>query len=230
MEVLLPFGAALLTLRLAGALLRRRRVAWGVGLLAFAAAAGAMAWGAARGWDTPTFRVYYLGGALLTAPLLGVGSLLLWGRRWAAAGGLLYTGLAIGVALVMPVHGVFGDHLPAAQDHLGWPPRIVAIGANTLGTAAVLLVSIATFRRRPVPNALIVAGIGVAAVGSALAGTGVAATSAFVALAAVLLYLGVAGVPRVRVPRRAAGPTVAAGAATVPARPQTESSRSKNER
>jgi hypothetical protein len=197
MEVLLSFGATLVALRLAGSLLQRRRIAWAAGLLAYAAAAGAMTWGAAHGWDGPSFRVYYLGGALLTAPLLGVGSLLLWGRRWAAPAGLLYAGLAVGVALAMPVHGSFGDTIPAAQDHLGWLPRIVAIAGNSLGTLAIVVVAVASFRRRPVGNALILAAVGVAALGSSLAGTGVAATSAFVAAAAILLYLGVAGVPPV---------------------------------
>jgi hypothetical protein len=192
MEVLLSFGAALLALRLAGALLRRGRVAWAGGLLAYAAAAGAMAWGAAHGWDAHAFRVYYLCGGLLTAPLLGVGSLLLWGRSWAAPVGLLYTGLAIGVATAMPVHGGFGDAIPAAQDHLDWLARSVAIAGNSLGTLAVVLVAVATFARRPLGNALILAGIVVAGLGSALAGTGVATTAAFVAVAVVLLYLGVA--------------------------------------
>jgi hypothetical protein len=202
-EVLLSFGATLLALRLAGALLQRRRLAWAAGLLAYAAAAGAMTWGAAHGWDEASFRVYYLGGALLTAPLLGVGSLLLAGRRWAAPAGLLYAGFATGIALAMPVHGEFGDAIPAAQDHLGWLPRVVAIAGNSLGTLAVVAVAVASFRRRPVGNALILAAVAVAAVGSSLAGTGVAATSAFVAAAAVLLYLGVAGVPPVLGRRRA---------------------------
>ena len=35
------------------------------------------------------FRVYYLAGALLSAPLLGIGSLQLTRRRWAAPLGLL---------------------------------------------------------------------------------------------------------------------------------------------
>jgi hypothetical protein len=194
-EALLSFAAALVSLRLAGALLRRRRLAWAGGLLAYAAAAGAMAWGAAHGWDEASFRVYYLAGALLTAPLLGIGSLLLWHRRWAAPVGLLYVGFAVGVAVAAPVHGEFGSEIPAAQNHLGWLPRVVAIAGNSLGTLAVVIVAVATFRRRPVGNAFILAGVAVAALGSALAGTGVAATSAFVAVAAVLLYLGVAGVP-----------------------------------
>ena len=41
-DVLLSFGAALLSLRLAGRLLRTRRYAWGGGLLSFAAATGAI--------------------------------------------------------------------------------------------------------------------------------------------------------------------------------------------
>jgi hypothetical protein len=195
-EVLLSFGAALLALRLAGALLRARRYAWAGGLLAYAAAAAAMTWGAAHGWDEASFRVYYLGGGLLTAPLLGAGSLLLWERRWAAPVALLYTGLAVGVAIAMPVHGAFGDEIPAAQDHLGWLPRVVAIAGNSLGTLAVLVVAVATFARRPRANALIVGGVAVAAVGSALAGTGVAATSLFVAIAVVLLYLGASSTSR----------------------------------
>jgi hypothetical protein len=190
-QVLLSFGAALLALRLAGTLLRRRSFAWGFGLLAYAAACAALAWGAAHGWDGPSFRVYYLAGGLLTAPLLGVGSLLLAGRRWAATAGLIYAGLAVGVVLAMPVHGAFGSDIPAAQDHVGWLPRIVAIAANSLGTLAVVAVALATIRRRPLGNALLLAGIAVAAAGTAVAGTGVAATAVFAAVAVVLLYLGV---------------------------------------
>src|SRR5947199_7104479 len=100
-DALLSFGAALVSLRLAGPLLRARRYAWAGGLLSFAAAAGAMAWGAAHGWDAPAFRIYYLAGALLSAPLLGVGSLILWGRRSAGALGLLWCGLAVALAAAL---------------------------------------------------------------------------------------------------------------------------------
>jgi hypothetical protein len=190
-EVLLSFAAALLALRLAGLLLRRRRVAWALGLLAYAAASAALAWGAAHGWDGPSFRIYYLAGGLLTAPLLGVGSLLLAGRAWAATAGLLYGGLAVGVAIAMPVHGAFGDGIPSAGDHLGWAPRVVAIAGNSLGTLAVVAVALLTLRRRPVGNAFLLAGVAVAAIGSGLAGTGVAAEAVFAAVAVALLYLGV---------------------------------------
>src|ERR1700716_213472 len=103
-DAVLAFGAALVALRLAGELARRGRLAWAGGVFAPAAPAAALAWGTAHGWDARAFRVYYLAGGLLTAPLLGAGSLLLTGRRWALPAALTYAGLAIGVAISVPVH------------------------------------------------------------------------------------------------------------------------------
>ena len=148
--------------------------------------------GSAAGWSNASFRVYYAAGALLTAPLLGIGSLLLVRRRWAAAVGLAYVGVALGVALAMPIESsLSGSSVPQAQDVLAlWPARVLAIGANGLGTLAVVAIAIATIRRRPLGNALLLAGVGVAALGSALAGLGVGALAPVIAAAAVLLYLG----------------------------------------
>src|SRR5216117_3714846 len=109
MDALAAFAAALLSFRLAGLLAARYRsgrrnevLAWSAGLAAYAVAAAAIAWGEAAGWDARSFRVYYGAGALLTAPLLGAGSLILAGVRRAGAAALLYAGLAVGVALAMP--------------------------------------------------------------------------------------------------------------------------------
>jgi hypothetical protein len=199
MEALLAFGAALLALRLGGALAGRWRVrrapelaAWAASLVAYAVASAALAWGAAAGWDDAAFRVYYLFGGLLTAPLLGLGSLLLAGKRWAVGPGLVYAGLAVGVAIAVPIHGdIAGTSIPHAQDHLDfWPARVLAIVGNGVGTLAVIGVAIATIRRRPLGNVLIVTGVLLAALGSALAGLGTAQTAAFVAVAAILLYGG----------------------------------------
>lgn len=199
MEALLAFAAALVALRLSADLLRRYRrrrapelVAWSGALGSYAVAAGALAWGAAAGWNEVAFRAYYLGGALLTAALLGVGSLLLVGRRWAAPLGLLYVGLAIGIALAVPVEATLsGTELPRAQDVLDlWPARVVAIAANSLGTFAVVAIAVATIRRRPRGNVLLLAGIAAAAIGSGLAGLGVGALAPAIALAAILLYAG----------------------------------------
>jgi hypothetical protein len=199
MNALVAFGAALLAFRLAGLLARRWRAtrrpelaAWAWALATYAVAAGAIAWGEAAQWDGRAFRVYYASGALLTAPLLGVGSLLLAGVRRAAAYGLLYAGVAVGIAVAMPVHGVFAPHgLPPAQDHLALVPgRLVAIVANSVGTLAVVAVALRSLRRRPLGNALIVLGVAAAAIGSGVAGLGAGGAALGIAAGAVLLYAG----------------------------------------
>jgi hypothetical protein len=188
-NALLSFAAALVSLRLAGLLLRGRRYAWAGGLVSFAVAAAAMAWGSSHGWDAYAFRVYYLAGALLSAPLLGIGSLQLVHRRWAAPVGLLWSGLATGLVLGMQVHGSFaGADVPRAQDHLDVLPRVAAIAGSSLGTVAVVVVAALTVRRRPLGNVLLLAAVGAAAAASALTQTAVAAAAACFALAAALLY------------------------------------------
>jgi hypothetical protein len=195
-EALLAFAAALVSLRLAGELLRRRRApqnaAWAAALAAYALACAALAWGAAAGWDEAAFRLYYLFGGLLTAPLLGLGSLLLAGVRRVTGPVLVYAGLAAGVAVSEPLTApVAGTGIPAAQEHLDFlPARLLAVAGNSLGTAAVVGVALWTIRRRPLGNGLIVAGVAVSALGSALAGLGEAETAAFLAVGAVLLYAG----------------------------------------
>ncbi len=205
MEALFAFAAALVALRLAAALAARWRTrrapelaAWSASLLAYSIASAALAWGAAAGWDGRSFRLYYLFGGLLTAPLLGLGSLLLSGRRWALGPALVYVGLAVGVAIAAPLHGdIHGTAIPEAQAHLDFlPARLVAVVGNALGTTAVVAVAIATIRRRPLGNALILAGVATAAAGSALSGLGTANTSVFAAIAAILLYGGFTASPR----------------------------------
>jgi hypothetical protein len=208
-EALLAFAAALLALRLAGDLATRFRLrraapfaAWSASLLAYSAASAALAWGAAAGWDDRAFRVYYLAGGLLTAPLLGAGSLLLRGHAWAAPLAFAYAGLAVGVAIAVPLTApVTGTSIPEAQAHLDFvPARLIALLGNSLGTLAVVAVALLTLRRRPFGNALILAGVVVAATGSALAGLGEAGTAAFIAAGVVLLYAGFVqpGLPRRR--------------------------------
>lgn len=227
MEALLAFAAALVSLRLAGDLIRRRRgggapalALWAAGLVAYSLASAALAWGAAAGWDDRTFRFYYLFGALLTAPLLGCGSLALAGRRGAAGLALAYAGLAVGVAVSVPLTAsVSGSSIPDAQEHLELlPARLVAILGNSLGTLAIVTVAAAGLRRRPLGNALILAGVAVAAAGSAVAGLGEAETAAFVAVAAGLLYGGVVAAsgerllrPRTPRPRAPARPGLGRG-------------------
>jgi hypothetical protein len=210
MDALIAFAAALVALRLSGALLAHWRatrrpelLVWSGALAAYALAAAALAWGSAHGWDGRAFRAYYLFGGLETAPLLGAGALLLAGRRWALPAALAYAGLAAGIAIAVPLHGAFGDAVPAAQDHLDFVPgRLVAIVANTVGTAAVVAVALLTIRRRPLANASILAGVAVAAAGSAFGSLGAGGAAATIAVGAVLLYAGFAGInlPRRRFP------------------------------
>jgi hypothetical protein len=198
-EALVAFAAALLALRLAGRLATRWRerrapelAAWSASLLAYALACAALAWGAAAGWSGPAFRVYYFFGGLLTAPLLGAGSLLLVGQRRALPVVLVYAGLAAGVAVAVPLTTpVGGSRIPDAGEHLDlFPARLLAVAGNVVGTLAVLAVAVATARRRRLGNALIVAGVVVAAAGSALFGLGEAQTAVSLAVAALLLYGG----------------------------------------
>jgi hypothetical protein len=198
-EALLAFAAALLALRLAGDLVARFRVrrapelaAWAASLFAYAVASGALAWGAAAGWDDRAFRVYYLAGGLLTAPVLGAGSLLLRGHRWAGPLVLVYAGLAVGIMVSVPLTSpVTGTEIPEAQGHLEFiPARLAAVLGNSLGTLAVVVIALLTIRRRPLGNALLLAGVAVAAAGSALAGLGAAGTAVFIAAGVALLYGG----------------------------------------
>jgi hypothetical protein len=213
-DALLAFGAALLALRLAGSLAARWRArrapelaAWAASLAAYAVASAALAWGAAYGWGDEAFRVYYLFGGLLTAPLLGLGSLLLIGVRIAVPVVLVYCGLAAGVALAEPLEApVGGSSIPEAQEHLDFlPARLLAITGNSAGTIAVVAVALATIRRRPLGNALVIAGVVVAAAGSALAGLGEAESAAFVAAAALLLYAGFVTRARMRLSGKRTG-------------------------
>ena len=199
MDVLVPFAAALLSFRLAAELIRRwhrRRspelLAWAASLACFAAASSGLAWGAAAGWDDRAFRAYYLFGGLLTAALLGAGSLLRAGVRLAGPLALLYAGLAIGVAVAMPIDPeVTGGAIPDASAHLDFfPARAVALVGNIGGTLAAVVVALTGLRRRPLGNTAIIAGVAVAAAGSALAGLGGGGGSVFTAIAAALLYAG----------------------------------------
>jgi hypothetical protein len=198
-EPLLALAAALLALRLSAQLAARWRerrapelFAWAGSLGCYAVASAALAWSAAAGWSATSFRVYYLFGALLTAPLLGAGSLIRAGRRWAAPAALVFAGVATGVMLAEPLVGeVGGEAIPEAGDHLDWlPARALAVVGNSLGTLAVVVVAALTFRRRPLGNASIVAGVAVAALGSALFGLGVVQSALSLAVAAALLYVG----------------------------------------
>jgi MFS family permease len=88
--IALPVLAAVISLAFGGHLLvrsgRRRNwfeAVWGVALLMFAVASGALVLGVADGWSTAEFRAYWLFGAILTVPYLALGeAYLLIRQRW----------------------------------------------------------------------------------------------------------------------------------------------------
>jgi hypothetical protein len=123
---------------------------------------------------------------------------LLNGRRWAGPAALFYVGLAVGIAVAAPLtEPVRGSEIPDAAEHLDFlPARFVAVVGNSLGTLAVVGVALASARRRPLGNALVVAGVLTAAAGSTLFGLGVAQTAVSLAVAVVLLYAGFVVGPR----------------------------------
>ena len=88
--IALPIAAALIAAVFGIHLLLRasRRRAWfeaiwGVAMLMFAIASGALVFGVADGWSTAEFRAYWLFGAVLNVPYLALGeAYLLIRRRW----------------------------------------------------------------------------------------------------------------------------------------------------
>ena len=108
------------------------------------------------------------------------------------AGGAALHGLAIGVAIAVPLtEPVSGDSIPEAQEHLELvPARVLAIAGNTAGTIAAVAVALLTIRRRPRGNALLLAGIASPRREARWPASVQAESALFTALAAVLLYGG----------------------------------------
>lgn len=68
----------------------KHHAAWGVSMAMFAAASAALTAGLAFGWNSEIFKVYYLFGAILNVPYLGLGNVyLLWGDRAGYIGQLI---------------------------------------------------------------------------------------------------------------------------------------------
>ena len=126
-------------------LVRRRphELAWTISLLMFAAASAALWLAEAGGWSGPTFRAFYLFGAILNVPWLALGTVyLLAGRRLADGvrwGLVIASGFAAGVMVTAPMHGtVPADDLPEGRDLFAPLPRILAAVGS--GVAAVVVI------------------------------------------------------------------------------------------
>jgi hypothetical protein len=127
--------------------LRRRRpheLAWSVALALFAVGSAALWWAESHRWTTPTFRVFYLAGAVLNVPWLALGTVYLLAgaragdrvRAWL----VWLSGLATGVVLFAPTRvAATGDELPTGRDVFGVGPRVLAAVGS--GVAAVVIIA-----------------------------------------------------------------------------------------
>jgi hypothetical protein len=165
---------------------RPHQAAWTVALALFALATAALATAAATGWDSGTFRAFYLLGAITNVPWLALGTVYLFASR--RAGDRVRTGvfgfsmLALGVMLSTPLHGTLPvDTIPVGKEHLDALPRVLAAIGSGVGALVVFGGAAWSagrfFRRRSegtgrvaVGNALIALGVLVLSSGGLLQG------------------------------------------------------------
>jgi hypothetical protein len=175
-SAILPLVTALLAgalaARMAGSATRSfapSKPLWALGLLLFAAASAAAAYGIADGWGSITFRVYYLTGACLCVAVLGAGSAFLALPRTLA---LIVFGMTITAVvgatvtvLIAPVDAaafatLTGQTAPP-NSAIGGHAAVWAIAMNSVGTLLLIVgagVSLAR-RVRIGPNAAILLGV-----------------------------------------------------------------------
>jgi hypothetical protein len=126
-------------------LVRRRphELAWTVALVMFALASGALWWAEGAGWSAPSFRAFYLFGAILNVPWLALGTIYLLGWRSVADGvalGLLVaSGFAAGVLVSVPLRApVPAGELPEGSELFGPLPRTLAAVGSGVGALVVI--------------------------------------------------------------------------------------------
>ena len=126
--------------------LARRRpheLAWSVALAMFSLASGALAAGAALGWGGPTFRLFYLFGAIANVPFLALGTVYLLGRRrtadLCAVGVVLLFAFSAGVVAVAPFTAPLPrEELARGSEVFGPLPRVLAAAASGIGALVVI--------------------------------------------------------------------------------------------
>lgn len=160
---------------------------WGLAMLMFALASGALFLGVADGWSTAEFRLYWLFGVGLTVPYLGLGEVyLLARRRWVGHAALIVV-LAATAWLsaevrtapldteVLRTEEFFSGRAVLGEDA---PARTLAVAYSYAGTALLvggILWSALAMRGRPelrnrLYGALLIAlGAGIVAGGAAFA-------------------------------------------------------------
>lgn len=109
----------------------------------FVLGAGSLWWAESRGWSSVSFRLFFLSGAVLNVPWLGLGTVyLLFGLRVGNAvrvALVVVSGYAIGIVSMAPMRReVLADEFPTAKELFGAVPRVLAgIGS---GLPAVVII------------------------------------------------------------------------------------------
>jgi hypothetical protein len=114
--------------------LRRRRpheLAWTIAMALFAIAAFSLWWAEARGWSRESFRMFFLFGAIINVPWLGLGTVYLLAGpkagRIVSQCLLVFSGFSAGVIVTAPMHGTIDPgELPKGSDVFDALPRILA--------------------------------------------------------------------------------------------------------
>lgn len=173
----LPLVATVISFEFTLALVRRYRASrrphlrsWAVSMAFYTVGCAALWYGSAFGWSEPTFRVYYVGGALLATPWLAMGELELLmrpvpARVVAVFLVLLSLNAAFVVATVPLVDGatVSGFALPHGKDLLPVAPRVLIVVSNSVSTAVVVGGTLWSARRAgPRFRGLLLVALGVA--------------------------------------------------------------------
>jgi len=122
---------------------RRHELAWTASLAMFAVASSALWVGVGTGWNEPTFRVFYLFGAILNVPFLALGTVYLLagprrGDAWAAVV-VVVGAFSAGVIAVAPMHGSLSGELPSGKDVFDPLPRILAAVTSGVGATVVIV-------------------------------------------------------------------------------------------
>jgi hypothetical protein len=194
---------------------------WGVAMLMFAAASGALFLGVLDGWSSAEFRAYWLFGAVLNVPYLALGEVyLLTPRRWVGHLGLVVvvaaTAWASAEVRTAPLFtGVLAaEEFFTGREVLGEdaPARTLALVYSYAGTAVLvlgILWSSLGLRGRPELRSrlygvlLIAGGALIVAGGSAFAAAGsFAGFSATLAAGVAVMYWGFLTATRQRSPSR----------------------------
>lgn len=121
---------------------RRHVLAWLVSMLAFAGASVALWVGASFGWTVASFKLFYLLGAILSVPPLGLGTIYLLADqkladRLAVAVGV-FAIFAVGVLAGADTGVLASSGIPNGADVFSALPRALAVLGSGVGSLVVL--------------------------------------------------------------------------------------------